>query len=181
LYPVIAILCNGINLISILVISAALVLSMLQGWHKPYQEIEANNKSLEVIKTLFGAEEQKKAAELFRDNLNSELEKARENNQKKTYKKAILELQIEFLDRHLTTGELIDKISPINPYISLSYWMLFALTACSCISAAATVTISWNVIILAILLYIIMYICLILNRNRIWKKRRNIFRKIGFV
>lgn len=181
LYPLVAILCNGINIISLFTTLAALVLFILQGWQKPYQEIEANNKALEIIKTLYGVEEQKKTAELFHKNLDNELKKEKGNDKKNTYKKAVLKLQLGFLERYLKTGEAINQISPINPYISLSYWVLYVLTLYSCISVAITAIISWHAIVFAITLYMIIAIFLTLNNIRIWKKKRSTFQKIGFI
>lgn len=181
-YPLLVMICSCSVLWSL---SAVLVgwtmYRLFQVGIEPYREIEANNKALEVIGTLFGKDGQKQAAKILLQIRKRELEENQEGGKKRIVGQTILRLQIEFLNKCVETGALINQISPINKFISLSFWILFGVTMYNCAASVSTFVIPSYAVWFSVVLALIIWICLKINRIVQWKKKIKLFQQIGII
>lgn len=119
----------------------ASVLALLQFWPIAYNEIIANNHALEVVNTLYGAKSMSESAKYL---LKVRTETLRKNIKDKRYglAYAIEELQIEHLQRSVSENALIQQSSPMNVWLSIIHYSLFALAGYACYSFVKEMNVS---------------------------------------
>lgn len=156
----------------------ASVLALLQSWPIAYNEIEANNHALEVMNTLYGAEVMFESAKYL---LNVRSETLYKNVKEKRYglAYAIEKLQIEHLQRCVSEGTLIQQISPMNIWLSVIYYGLFAAAGYACCSSVKGMDISWYMLVAALLSYVLVYFLSKIGVTKIWIIKNLIYKKIG--
>lgn len=156
----------------------ASVLALLQFWPIAYNEIEANNHALEVVNTLYGAEAMSESAKYL---LKVRTETLHKNihNQRYGLAYAMEKLQIEHLQRCVTENTLIQQISPMNAWLSLIYYGLFAFAGYACCSFVKETNVSWYMLIMVLITFILVYILSKINATKIWIIKNLIYEKIG--
>ena len=164
--------------ILVLLVLFSSILVIIQVWPTAYSEIEANNKALEVIKTLYGQDAMTESAKCLLELRQTTLNKIRRQPVKSVLSYAIEDLQIEFLRRAVDKNELIDQISPMNNRISFMYFALFTSSAYACYDLIQGVVISWYVMIGVPIILLIGKIKLIISNIKIWKRKNLIYEMI---
>jgi len=164
--------------IKIAVILLSGILSLLQFWPLAHNEIEANNHALEVIYKLYGKKEMQESAKYLLKVRTETLNKYI-NNKNYGLKYAIEKLQIDFLQKCVEHGALILQISPMNIWLSIVYYSIFVLAVYSCIPFMKGINLSWPMLIVTIVIFVLSYIVWKLNITRIWIKGKIIYSKIG--
>lgn len=176
LLPLIIIVSNISIWMNISAILLSAVLSSFQFWPIVYNEIMANNHALEVINRLYGAEAMSESARYL-------LRVRTETLQKKVKGKNLAyiteKLQIEFLQRCVTENTLILQSSPINIWLSTIHCGLFVLAGYCFYSFIKEIEISWYMLIVATIVFILAFIFYKNNITKIWITKRIIFEKIG--
>lgn len=159
-------------------IMLAFVLALLQFWPIAYTEIEANNHALEVINTLYGADAMSESAKYL---LKVRTETLHKNIKNKKYglAYAIEKLQIEHLQRCVTENSLIQQITPMNAWLSIIYYGLFASAGYACYSFLKEMNLSWSVLIMALIAFILTYTLSKINATKIWIIKNMVYEKIG--
>lgn len=173
----VCILGNSIWIILFTVIFAIL-LSLLQFWPVVYNEIEANNHALEVMNTLYGVESMSESAKYLLKLRTETLQKMK-NEKRYGLAYATEKLQIEQLQRCVAENVLIGQISPMNFWLSIIYYGLFALVGYACASFIEGICISWYMLIVALMIFVPAYIMSKINITRIWILKDLIYMKIG--
>ena len=145
----------------------ASVLALLQFWPIAYNEIIANNHALEVVNTLYGAKSMSESAKYL---LKVRTETLRKNIKDKRYglAYAIEELQIEHLQRSVSENALIQQSSPMNVWLSIIHYSLFALAGYACYSFVKEMNVSWYMLIMALIAFILIYVLSKINVTKIW-------------
>ncbi|MDC1753697.1 hypothetical protein POY80_14740 [Bacteroides uniformis] len=156
----------------------ASVLALLQFWPIVYNEIIANNHALEVVNTLYGAKSMSESAKYL---LKVRTETLRKNIKDKRYglAYAIEELQIEHLQRSVSENALIQQSSPMNVWLSIIHYSLFALAGYACYSFVKEMNVSWYMLIMALIAFILIYVLSKINVTKIWIIKNLIYEKIG--
>ena len=156
----------------------ASVLALLQFWPIAYNEIIANNHALEVVNTLYGAKSMSESAKYL---LKVRTETLRKNIKDKRYglAYAIEELQIEHLQRSVSENALIQQSSPMNVWLSIIHYSLFALAGYACYSFVKEMNVSWYMLIMALIAFILIYVLSKINVTKIWIIKNLIYEKIG--
>lgn len=164
--------------IKISAILLASVLVLLQFWPIVYNEIEANNHALEVINTLYGEKAMSESAKYL---LKVRTETLHKNIENKRYKLAytIEKLQIEYLQRCVKKNTLIQQISPMNVWLSIIYYSLFASAGYACCSFVKELDFSWCMPIIILTTFTLVYILSKINITKIWIIKNLIYEKIG--
>lgn len=177
---VLLVLFSSISIwIKIITVILAVLLVIIQVWPTAYSEIEANNKALEVIKTLYGQDAMTESAKCLLELRQTTLNKIRRQPDISVLSYAIEDLQIEFLRRAVDKNELIDQISPMNYWISFMNFALFTSSAYACYDLIQGVVISWYVMIGVPIILLIGKIKLIISNIKIWKRKNLIYEMIG--
>lgn len=137
-----------------------------------------NNHALEVVNTLYGAKSMSESAKYL---LKVRTETLRKNIKDKRYglAYAIEELQIEHLQRSVSENALIQQSSPMNVWLSIIHYSLFALAGYACYSFVKEMNVSWYMLIMALIAFILIYVLSKINVTKIWIIKNLIYEKIG--
>lgn len=92
---------------------------------------------------------------------------------------AIEELQIEHLQRSVSENALIQQSSPMNVWLSIIHYSLFALAGYACYSFVKEMNVSWYMLIMALIAFILIYVLSKINVTKIWIIKNLIYEKIG--
>ena len=176
---VLLILFSSLSLwLKIFSVVLAIVIALLQVWPVVYNEIEANNHALEVINTLHGAKAMSESAEYLLKIRKQTLIKIKEDNESRLAY-VVEKLQIEFLQRVIDNNELIHQISPMNIWISIIYYTLFASSAYACFFSIKDMAISGYILIGVPLVFMLITIISKINTTKLWKKKDLVYKMIG--
>lgn len=154
-----------------------MVIAILQVWSVVYNEIEANNHALEVINILYGTKAMSESAEYLLEIQKQTLNKIKEDNESRL---AYVDekLQIEFLQRIIDNNELIHQISPMNIWISIIYYTLFASSVYACFFSIKDMAISGYILIGVPLVFMLIIIMSKINITKL-RKKDLVYKMIG--
>ena len=179
LLPLIVLVADIPVWIKVAAILSAVTLRLLSSWPAVYNEIEANNHALEVIKTLYGADAMAESAKYL---LRIRTETMQQQARKKKYRLGAYiaeQLQIKFLQKCVDENRLIWQISPMNTWLSAIYYGMFIAAGYGFYSLTRDVTFSWQMLAAAVIAFVLVHKFSKINIIKIWKAQNTTFAKIG--